>query len=69
MCLYVCVCVCVFVHVCVCVFDLFILYLQLLLVGRGAGATMNFPLFEAADREIDIIGVFRYKNMYVHAYS
>jgi len=37
---------------------------KLLLVGRGAGATLNFPLFEAADREIDIVGVFRYKNIY-----
>jgi len=37
---------------------------KLLLVGRGAGANVNFPLFEAADREIDVIGVFRYKNIY-----
>lgn len=34
-------------------------------VGRGAGVSVNFPLFDAADREVDIVGVFRYKNVYL----
>jgi len=37
---------------------------RLMLVGRGSSPSVNFPLFEAADREIDVIGVFRYKNIY-----
>jgi len=36
-------------------------------IGRSAKATQNIPLFEAADKEIDIIGSFRYCNTYPKA--
>jgi L-iditol 2-dehydrogenase len=33
-------------------------------VGRSAKPVQTIPLFEAADKEIDIIGSFRYCNTY-----
>jgi len=33
-------------------------------IGRSAKPFQNIPLFEAADKEIDIIGSFRYANAY-----
>mmetsp|Transcript_30552 Transcript_30552/g.76670 ORF Transcript_30552/g.76670 Transcript_30552/m.76670 type:complete len:344 (+) Transcript_30552:42-1073(+) len=37
------------------------------LVGRGATVDATIPLFDAADREVDIKGVFRYRNVYPRA--
>jgi len=39
------------------------------LIGRGAKPEQSIPLFEAADREVDIIGIFRYANSYPRALS
>ena len=36
-------------------------------IGRGLTSDVNCPLFEAADKQIDVMGVFRYKNMYSKA--
>jgi len=33
-------------------------------IGRGAKPIQNIPLFEAADKEVDICGVFRYHDTY-----
>jgi len=33
-------------------------------IGRSAKPTQNIPLFEAADKEIDLLGSFRYHNSY-----
>jgi len=33
-------------------------------IGRGAKPTQNIPLFEAADKEVDILGSFRYHDTY-----
>jgi len=36
-------------------------------IGRGAKEFQNIPLFEAADKEADIIGSFRYHDTYPEA--
>jgi len=36
-------------------------------VGRSGKPTQNIPLFEAMDKEIDIVGSFRYRNSYAKA--
>jgi len=33
-------------------------------IGRGVQSTHNVPLFEAADKEVDICGVYRYCDTY-----
>jgi L-iditol 2-dehydrogenase len=33
-------------------------------IGRSGKPTQDLPLFEAMDKEIDIIGSFRYRNTY-----
>jgi L-iditol 2-dehydrogenase len=40
---------------------------KVLLIGRSAKPTQNVPLFDAADKEIDLIGSFRYRNTYPKA--
>jgi len=40
---------------------------KLMSIGRGHAATQNIPLFEAADKEVDIIGSFRYHGTYAKA--
>jgi len=37
---------------------------KILSIGRSAKPTQNIPLFEAADKEIDILGSFRYHDTY-----
>jgi len=37
---------------------------KIMSIGRGAKPFQNIPLFEAADKEIDLIGSFRYKDTY-----
>jgi len=36
-------------------------------IGRSASPLQNIPLFEAADKEIDLIGSFRYSDTYPQA--
>lgn len=36
-------------------------------IGRSGKPTQDIPLFEAMDKEIDIIGSFRYRNTYAKA--
>lgn len=38
-------------------------------IGRGAKDLVSIPLFEVMDKEIDILGVFRYRNTYGKAVS
>ena len=40
---------------------------KVLLVGRGSQDLVRAPLFELADDEIDLIGVFRYRHIYGRA--
>lgn len=40
---------------------------KMCLIGRGPNPTINVPLYYAADREVDLIGVFRYANVYPKA--
>jgi L-iditol 2-dehydrogenase len=40
---------------------------KVLLIGRSAKSHVNIPLFDAADREIDLMGSFRYRNTYPKA--
>jgi len=37
---------------------------KIMSIGRSAKPTQNIPLFEAADKEIDILGSFRYHDTY-----
>jgi len=37
---------------------------KIMSIGRGVKPTQNIPLFEAADKEIDICGSFRYHDTY-----
>lgn len=38
----------------------------LTIVGMGASSNVELPLFNALSREVDIKGVFRYANEYIH---
>jgi L-iditol 2-dehydrogenase len=38
-----------------------------ILVGRSAQSHVRVPIFDAADKEIDLVGSFRYKNTYPKA--
>jgi len=40
---------------------------KIMSIGRSASPMQNIPLFEAADKEIDIIGSFRYHDTYPQA--
>lgn len=40
---------------------------KLILVGRGSKDLIGIPIFEASDRELDLIGCFRYRNCYPKA--
>jgi len=40
---------------------------KLMSIGRSASSLQSIPLFEAADKEIDIIGSFRYSDTYPQA--
>jgi L-iditol 2-dehydrogenase len=40
---------------------------KLMSIGRSAAPMQSIPLFEAADKEIDIIGSFRYSDTYPQA--
>ena len=36
-------------------------------IGRGAKDELSIPFFETMDREVDVIGVFRYRHAYPKA--
>jgi len=42
---------------------------KMVLIGRGTKPELSIPLYYAADQEIDLIGVFRYANVYPKALS